>query len=199
MINERGLRGWLLQQPRPVLIRLFVGDADPVDMRPGRSMAKTAESILATGPDQVQAFDAEGKLLRALSLSEPEVQTGDATVPEGLKNNPEAAMLTHFANLLAGAYRHSTDVAFTKMVELVERIGERADSIEQRLERTEAAWRREVNRQIDDAFERAEEQAEKQAEGDVGTQIANAFATGIAQKVVGGVGTSKQPNGRKEA
>lgn len=195
-MNARTIRGWLLRQPRPALLRLTTGDGEPTELRPGRSFAKTAESIEALNPELIEALDDDGKLLRATNLREAEVASEDATVPPGLAGSPEAAMITHFANLLSRAYQHSTDVAFTKMVELVERMGDRADSIEARLERSESEYRKTVNQQIRDAFKRAEEIADAQADGDAsyGEQLAGALLGGM-----GGMGAPEppaKPNGR---
>lgn len=196
-MNVRAIRGWLLQQPRPALIRLTTGDGEPQELKPGRSFARTAESIEALNPELIEALDSNGKLLRATNLREPEHATQAAAVPAELTGDPQAAMLTHFSNLIARAYEHSTDVAFQKLVEVVERIGDRADAIEQRLERAESAWRRAVREQIDDAFDRADEHAERAAEqqGDIGGELVKQF--------MGGALTSKppstaRPNGAKQ-
>jgi hypothetical protein len=180
-VNARTIRGWLLQRPKPSMLRLTTGDGEPQELRPAKSFAKTAETIEALNPELIEALDDKGRLIRATSLREPESDTTPAVVPTSLSEDPETARLTHFANLIARAYEHSTDVAFQKLVDVVERIGDRSEAIEQRLERAEAAWRREVNRQIDDAFDRAEEREERAAEAaapDLGTQLAQNFLGG---------------------
>lgn len=196
-MNASRVRGWLLQQPKPHLVRVTSGDGEPQELRPSRSYAKTAESIVALGPDLVECLDSDGKLLRALRLTGADAARSDAAeIPEGLKSDPAALQLTHFANLIHRAYEHSTEIAFTKMVELVERIGDRSDAIEQRLERTEAANRRMAQEQIDDAFERAQEAAEqKQNEGgDVLSQMAGAFLSGA--RMPGAAPAKPAPNGK---
>jgi hypothetical protein len=200
-MNARAVRGWLLQQPRPAILRLTSGDGEPQELRLGRSFAKTAETIEALDPTLIEALDSEGRLLRATNLREAEVQSGGrAVVPSELAGDPAAAMLTHFANLLATAYQHSTDVAFTKMVELVERMGDRADSIEARLERAEADYRKTVRDQIREALERAEEKAnDPDGDGSLLTQMAGAFLGGGAGMAPRPPPAKAKPNGKAEA
>jgi hypothetical protein len=131
-------------------------------MVPGRkSKANLAESIAAKGVDLIECLDKDGHLLRALRIDE-ELARNSAEVPivKGLEGDPQAAMMSHFANLLHRAYEHATDVAFGKLVELVERMDARTEAIEMRLERTEANYRREQQERIDDLYDRAEEHAD---------------------------------------
>jgi len=192
-VNPRVIRTWLMARPRPSMLRLTTGDGEPQDLRPNRSFLKTAETIEAMNPDLIEAVDKDNNLLRAMNLHEPETDSGGehAKLPSGLEADPQALMLTHFADLVHRAYAHSTDVAFTKMVELVERMGDRSDAIEQRLERSEAAHRRLVTEQVDDAFDRAEqiaEQAGQDAGGGMVEQMAGAFMQGA-------MGTGPAPRG----
>lgn len=175
------IRGWLLQLPRPHKVRVS-GDGEPQILKPGKSAAKLAESIAALGVELIEALDAEDNILRALRLDTEETRRSDAApIPEALERDPQALLLTHFANLLHRAYEHSTEVAFTRLVELVEKMGDRSDSIEARLERTEAANRQLMRDQVDDAFERAEEVAARAASGDgggLGEQLLGSFLGG---------------------
>jgi DNA-binding protein H-NS len=184
LVNVARIRGFLLQLPKPSLVRVS-GDGEPQDLKPGKSYAKCAESIAALRPELIECMSADGKLLRAMRTDAAEAQRSDAAaVPEALAQDPQAMMLTHFANLLHRAYEHSTEIAFCKMVELVERMGDRSEQIEQRLERTEAAHRRAVEQQIDDAFARAEEMAEAAGttnDGGMVQQMAGAFLSGALQ------------------
>lgn len=167
-MNANDLRGFLLQQPKPALIRCST-DGEIEELKPGKSWAKTAATIVALDPDQVLCYDAAGKLIRATKFeaeAEPRRASSPApTLPDVIAQDPHAALLTHFSNLLHRAYEHSTQVAFDKFVELVERMGDRSDSIEQRLERTEARARRLQDDQIEDAYARAEELAEQASAG----------------------------------
>lgn len=122
---------------------------------------RVAESIAAIDPELVECLSADGSLIRAMRPGRPEDQlSSPPEVPAALASDPHAAMICLFAQLLYRATEHSTEVAFTKLVELVERMGERSDAIEKRLERTEAAYRREQAERIDDLWDRAEEMAQ---------------------------------------
>lgn len=182
-MNVARIRGFLLQLPKPHLVRV-TGDGEPQDLKPGKSYAKLADTIAALNVDLIECLDVEGKVLRATRMDTPESHRSDAAaIPEGLQKDPHALLLTHFANLLHRAYEHSTEIAFTRMVEMVDKMGDRSDAIEQRLERTEAANRRLLQDQVDDAFERAAEVAAAKGEEGNGLveQMAGAFFSGAAQ------------------
>jgi len=185
-VSVSRLRGFLLQLPRAASIRVTTDDgAEPQEIKPGRSCARTAESIAALNVDLVECLDGDGKLIRALRLSEPEARRSDAAaVPTGIEADPQALMLTHFANLLHRAYEHSTEIAFTRLVELAERLSSHSESIEARLAQTEAALRRAQTDQIDDALERAQDALEKgeSSGNDMLQQMAAAFLQGSAGK-----------------
>jgi hypothetical protein len=163
-MNAQNLRGWLLQLPKPALLRCTV-DGEVEELKPGKSWQKLAETIAALQPELVQALDAEGNILRALRPDTADARRSDAAeIPTGLAADPQALMLTHFANLLHRAYEHSTEIAFGKIVELVDKMNDRSEGIEQRLERAEARARRLQEDNIEDAYARAEELAAQAAE-----------------------------------
>lgn len=182
-MNVSKIRGFLIQKPKPHKVVVTLDD-DEQEVQLGRSYAKTAETIEAMAPDKIQCFNASGVLLRAMSADSEEATRSDAAeVPEVLKADPQAAMLSHFANLLHRAYQFSAEIAFTKMVEVFDINNQRAESIEQRLERTEAYNRRLINEQIDSEFERAEEIAERKGEGgELGEQMLGAMLSGMHSK-----------------
>jgi hypothetical protein len=149
MMNALAIRRFLLRQPRPARLRLTLSTGDVQEMNfAGASKlqaewSKVAESIAAIGPELIEVLTAEGSLARAVRpAAEPSASDSGPDPPKVLSDDPETARLTHFANLIHRAYEHSTVVAFGKLVELVERIDARSDSIEQRLERTESAYRK---------------------------------------------------------
>ena len=120
-MNASRIRGWLLQLPKPTMIRVTIGDGDPVLLKPGRSFVRTAESVVALSGELVECLDSTGVVLRALRLDSPDARRSDAPeIPEAMKADPQIGLLMLFANLLHRAYEHSTEVAFNKMVELAE-------------------------------------------------------------------------------
>lgn len=196
MSSVSRIRNFLIGLPKPAAVRVFV-DAEPQDIKTGgRSYQKLAETIEAMDGEQLQCLDADGKVLRAMRLDDADAQRSDAApIPVGLQADPQALMLTHFANLVHRAYEHSTEIAFTKMVEAFERMNDRSTSIEARLERSEALARRLRDEQVQDAFERAEEIAE--AAGQTGNdafvnQMAEAFFSGRMNRSTAG----GKPNGK---
>jgi len=205
MITAQKIRGFLLQQPKPVKVRITGGAAgdEGQELTLGRNFTKAADTIHALGPEVIEALDKDGKLLRAKRTDDDEAKRSEAApIPEGLKLDPNALMLTHFADLIHRAYAHSTEIAFNKLVEFQERVNDRSASIEARLERTEARNRQLMQEQVDDAFERAAELAEKRADGEEGfvEQMASSF---LASKMggLGGLGGAAQPkpNGKASA
>ena len=188
MISSWGIRKFLLRQPRAAVIRLTVRGV-PQEIKPtrGQNLSKVADTVYAVQPEVIELFDDDGKLLRAIRPDiEHEQSSEQPKPPQQLTNDPETARFTHVAALLAKAYEHATDVAFGKLVELVERIDARTDSLEQRLERTESLYRRTLHEQLRDMQDEAravlEQRGEEQEDG--GTmldQMFRAWAAGQAQ------------------
>lgn len=184
-MNVSRIRGFLLQLPKPHAVRVS-GDGEPQTLKPGRSYAKLADTIAALSPDLVECLDKEGNVLRATRLDDEDAQrSAAAPIPDGLKADPHALMLTHFADLVHRAYAHSTEIAFTKMVEVFDKMNDRSESIERRLERAEADRRVLLQEQVDAEFERAEEVAARAAES----------GEGLGQQLIGGF-LSGQMNGK---
>jgi phage gp36-like protein len=182
-VNAAKIRSFLLQLPKPHMVRIS-GDGEPQELKVGRSYAKLADTIAALRPELIECLDSDGKVLRAQRTDTDEAQrSAAAEIPVGLSQDPSALMLTHFANLLHRAYEHSTEIAFVRLVELTQIMGDRSDSIEQRLERTEAANRRLLQEQVDIAIERAQELAEAKPDGANGfvEQMGAAFLSGQLQ------------------
>lgn len=188
-MNSLVLRGWLLQVPKPQTIRVTV-EGERTEIKPGKqSYARLAETIVALDPELVECLGTDGDVLRAKRMNDVEAQRSDAApMPAILQTDPHAAMLTHFANLIHRAYEHSTEIAFTKLAEITDKMGDRADAIEKRLERTEAVNRKMLQDQVDDAFERAQEQADRAVEeaangsADLGGQLLTSFMGGQGLK-----------------
>jgi hypothetical protein len=193
-MNAGAIRAFLIQQPPLTSIRLTDANGDTSLIEPGkRSKAKVAETIAAMAPDLIECLDKDGNLLRATrpeSTMPARGATAPALPPE-LQRDPESLRLTHFANLVHRAYEHATDIAFAKLVELVERMDQRSESIEQRLERAEAGMRREQRERLDDMWDRVAEAAERAESGDSRDQI----VTGLLQGALAGKAQQAKPNG----
>jgi len=196
------IRRFLLGQPRAKSIWIHTGDSRQELSYDKRSWTKTAETIHALAPDVVELLDSDNRVIRAMRMDDQSHTTSDSAPepPRIIHEDPETAKLTHMSNLLARAYEFSTELAFTKLVELVERMGDRADAIEARLERTEAANRRLFKEQVEDAFDRADELVETGlANGSPEQQLMGAFLQG---QVAGQQGApppngNGKPNGKR--
>jgi hypothetical protein len=203
------VRSFLVKTPRPhrIVVRTEEDEVHELDGsavgKGGLTWANVARSVEALTPKVIEAYDAEGKLLRAKRGDEetsPQQQSaglGLATI----QTDPETARLTHFANLLYRATEFSTTLAFTKMVELFQLQAERASALEARLERAEETYRKAIQQRIDEAFDAAEEQRE-QAEAIRAAAEAGQSDTAMAllQSFMGGAEAGKQertpPNGK---
>ncbi len=172
------IRSWCMKRPRPDGIRLSFSDGQDkyLPRTNEQSWQEIADTVCALEPVLLEAVKADGTVIRAMKTAESEKpdrarDNARVPVPAVLHNDPETARLCYTADLLHRAYQHSTDVAFEQvstaysaaflaLTDLVEKIGERSDAIEKRLERAETNYRREVNERLEEALERAQEQGD---------------------------------------
>lgn len=202
-LDVASIRSFLVASPKPAKILITSGDGERQEVLPpkgvgGVTWAQVARSIEALDPAKLELFDAQDRLIRAhafdanmgRSSSDPTV----AELPEILKRDAESARLALFGKLLADAYRFSVDTAFTKMVELTERLDERQARTESRLERVEASYRRAMQDKIDDALDEAEEATETAQ-----ANAANPLGAMVEQFVAGATQgqQDKTTNGKK--
>lgn len=198
-MNVSTIRNFLLQSPKPHSVRVTTEEEDQKLVRV-KNYAKTAETIHALNPVLLECLDAKGELIRAKregGNTAATSQEDDPELPKVLVDDAGAAAFALYAKLLARAYTHSTDVAFTKLVEILERVNERSDNIEQRLERAERNARQLAQDQIDEAMDRAAEAAEKAGEqggeNAIGQRILEGFLSG---QVKAAAAKAPAPNGK---
>lgn len=188
-----GLRSWCMKRPRPDGVRLSFSDGTDkyLPRTNEQSWQEIAETIAALEPTLIECVKTDGTVIRATKSDEMGKEdrardNGRVPLPTALHSDPETARLCYTADLLHRAYQHATDVAFDKvtaaydtgfarLIDLVEKIGERSDAIERRLERAETAYRREVNERLEEALAAAQEQGQ----GGVADFLQN-FMGGIA-------------------
>jgi hypothetical protein len=157
------------------------GDVRLMPLDSVRSWSVIAESVSALDPDVVEALDSSGAILRVLSgeqLERPE-PTAPPPPPPPAKvqsQDPETRRLEVVCGLVAEAYRHSTEVAFARMVDLFEAVNQRQASQEKSLENMHKLLRRALQDQLEDA---AEMQANAKPEDFVG-DLAKSFLGGMA-------------------
>jgi hypothetical protein len=196
MLDHAAVRGFILERPRAHTLRLTGDDQEVVEiLATHKTAAALAQTCVAKDPALIECLDDKGGLVRAkraadLSLAPPKKAMASASEPviaEALKGDPQAAMLSHFAALLHRAYEHATETAFSHLVAIVERMEIANASRDARLERVEAAYRREQQARIEDLWDHAEERAEQ---GDAKEQMMSALAQGMF------AGAQQPPNGK---
>lgn len=199
--RTRRIRNWLLQLPKPHSVRVTSGDDTHALEIGTQKWAQVAISVDALDPDKIEALDPNGKLLRCIKpdqLSEPSDEEEEGTTSAVAKTNAkqlerEMAMLSKFGELLADAYKHSTTVAFTKMVELFDATSRRGESLEKSLASTEKLLRR--------AYEEGAAAGDK-GEPSLLESMLTAFANGQAQHTlegaVAGATAKKTTNGKAQ-
>lgn len=202
-IDINALRSFLVQSPRPTKILVTSGDGEEKQIAPpkgvgGITWAGLARSIETLDPAKVELFDADDKLIRAQRF-DAQVANSETELPEILKRDAESARIALFAQLIAGAYKFSVETAFTKMVELTERLDSRLERMEVRLERAETQYRREMQSRIDEAFDEAEETAKaaQAQQADPAAALVQTFLGGVQQGREEQTVPPQQPNGKR--
>lgn len=152
-MTPREFRAWLLCQPRPVACRIIAGDGreHKFEISAGITWAAAGESIAALQPELVEALDAKGQMLRALrprEIVESDDDDDDAKEERIVTTDAETERFVIVARLLADAYRHSTDVAFSKLVDLLEGVTKRSESQDRSLQTMERMMRKQWEDQV---------------------------------------------------
>src|SRR3569623_2984698 len=105
MFDEKKLRTFLVQTPKPACILVHVDDDTREIVVPatGKTWAHIAQSIVALGEVKcVECYDSAGALIRATRGEEDEKRAQAArNVALGVPTHadPETARLSHFSNL----------------------------------------------------------------------------------------------------
>lgn len=199
--DVNAIRSFLVQTPKPEKILVQCGNGEEKEMTApkglgGVTWAALARSIETLDPVKVELFDVNDKLLRASRFDSLPSKVAEE-MPAILARDAESARVALFAKHIADAYKFSVETAFTKLVEMFERLDRRQELIESRLERSETAYRRIMQERIDDALAEAEEvaKAAEAEKGDPASALMQTFLGGVAQG--SGQGTSDPPvNGK---
>ncbi len=133
------IRGWLLQHPRPATVHVQSEDGrrHEVSVSQGVSWMAIAQSVHALSPTLIECYDEKGKIIRAVRPQDDDTSDAKQPLPLQLPANvdPHSVQLIHFADLLAAAYRHSTDVAFERLASLFEASVRRSESLERTIDK----------------------------------------------------------------
>jgi hypothetical protein len=126
------IRTWCLKSPRPSQLRVYGKDGreHDVEIKQGTSWSDAAVSVAALLPERLEAYTAEGKLIRAVpvdDLIKKEEQASAqqaATFSAMQTTDPETQRMIVFAELLERAYakayessNQTIQVAFTQLQE----------------------------------------------------------------------------------
>lgn len=192
------LRTWLMKSPRPTVITCTTANGDTtLEIQPGQSWVNTAQTIAALEPLTVKAFNGD-KFLRAVKLEELDPGDDGADDDGSLNNHhtvqravapntPDGQLLGYFAGLIAEAYRHSTEVAFAKMVEVFHAVNTRTDLLEKQIDRVSKE-----NANLRDEILELSEDAIVAQHKDPLEQALSAFAGGVTA----GQDSVQKPNGK---
>ena len=151
-MDAKRIRTWLLANPRPAKVKVLSGtdgESRIVEISPGVPWTTLAESVHALDPELIEALDGEGNTLRSVKPEEePEPPPPEQiSIPQGVDGGTQQLLV--FAQLLAGAYRHSTDVAFERMVSMFEACNRRSETLENSLDSMVKLLRRAVQDSVD--------------------------------------------------
>ena len=193
-MNAVQIRQWLLNKPRPTVLRVRQGKETNEIPVAGQSWARIATTVEAMTPDLIEGLDDTGKLLRACRPADFDEDEAEAeakpAVAVGVPSSaydPETVRFKLVAELLADAHKRSS-VAFDKLV-LIAEIGMR------RAEATERSMAHMIRMREQELVDRVEEAEEKAAEVSDNPlqEIARAFiggqaSAGVAAPVTNGKG-----------
>lgn len=184
MITLDELKSWLMQQPRPAFARITTADGAVHDVQcTGTTWPKITETVAALQPELLQAMTADGKLLRALRPADRSEDWGERPAAERnppLANipitaaDPETQRFALVAQLIAEAYRHSNENAFSRLAQIVDSLVSRSGDVERAREQMYRAHVKQLEEQIKSLG------AEPQEGGDLLQTMLGQFLGGMA-------------------
>jgi hypothetical protein len=98
-----------------------------------------ATSVAALAPELIEALDSSGTILRLVqpqAALEEDCEAEPTRTAVVASKDPTTANMHAIAEIIAGAYRHSTEIAFARMVDLFEAVNRRSESLERSLDLT---------------------------------------------------------------
>lgn len=170
--NDRSaaIRLWCLKSPRPSSLRVYGKDGreHDVEIKPGTSWSDAAVSIAALNPERLEAYTAEGKLIRAVPVDdlirkeETQAAQQQASFTAMQTTDPETQRMIVFAELLERAYSKAYDssqqtvqVAFTQLQEICNSLAQQATASQQSANDLSIGIRNLLVQQAADAVESA--------------------------------------------
>lgn len=202
-IHDPAFKAWLRRKPKPNRVRATCEDGPDrvvaINARTGASFWNdTIDTLASLRVVRVEALDAEGNVLRSRDVSpdddqeeeQEEEQEQEAPAPLAAKPTTTDATLIQFAKLLSEAYRNgadaqraSSEVAFTRLVELTNVAFQRLDALER-------AYSRSFSERLRDAQSGA---GAATAGGDELQQLLGAMLGGYVQSQAGKANGAASP------
>ena len=133
-MNSSDLRLWTMQMPRPSCVRVTTTDGAQHELACGPTAKvgwkKLADTLAALDWQLIEALDDKGNLIRATRPERDEDEDESAAqpmvaAPQG--SDPETQRFVLVAQLIAHAYKHSTDTAFERLSDMIEAASKRAE------------------------------------------------------------------------
>lgn len=164
------LRTWLMHAPRPAQLRIYAKDGREyeVTIKQGTAWSETAVSVAALEPERLEAYSAENKLVRAVTVAdllrkeETTAAQQAATFSAMQTTDPETQRMIVFAELLERAYAKAYEasqstvaVAFTQLQEICGSLAQQANSSTQSANELSVAIRNLLVQQAQEAIEHA--------------------------------------------
>jgi hypothetical protein len=184
MMTSDDLREWAMAQPRPALIKVEVRDGAVHEVVCQGPWTKVGDTLFALQGELLHAMTSDRQILRTIRPNDhsadwsegrpPAPQGGPEVIPVPTAD-PETQRLVVVANLIANAYRHATDVAFSQLVQLVEASSARSEAVERARDQLHRAQIRQLEEQL-----RAHG-AEPTESGDLMQQMVASWMAGAAQ------------------
>lgn len=195
-MNVKSLRSWLLARPRGTKLVLRTGtQVQEVGVESDQNWSRLADSIETIGPEVIEVYAADGKLIRATKTEQ--FDDDDAAAEEEAvrrvkaQSDAESARFDAFATHIAAAYKFATEIAFERMVDLFAAVNRRSEALEKSLDATHRLLGKAYQEQVDNAIEQAEH-------GDPLSNLVGAFVQGSTQAQVEqaqATAAARKPNG----
>jgi hypothetical protein len=194
------IRRWLMAGEKPaVMVAINASNQQTsVPFRFGDTWISLARTLNAVDPVRLEAYDDAKQLLRATTLASLEIPDPEDVQDEPVQTRNVAdmssseQMLVTFGELIANAYKHSSEIAwttaFSKMTEVVDIFARRSEALESRLARMESLVSRSVSQQSE----------QTDSGGNLLDQMIGAYMSGAAAAQGGGAApAAPQPTNGK--
>jgi hypothetical protein len=135
--QANNLRVWLARY-KPTTLRVATPGGEREISCAGK-WSESAKTALAMQATKLEALDSKGKVIAYAELEAIEDEEMATRAPAVVPTTALQSDLLVVSQLLANAYRHSTDVAFTQMCEIMRIAFQRLDKVETVLQRTTLA------------------------------------------------------------